>query len=117
MTKEQFINNMNRQLTHTVYDPHPIASRGTFLCLIKMGTAFWNTKMNNKEFYDKTDEQNEINGEKILFNNNLIFKKKNGGDISFKKNNESGKDCKANDSSPPKTKEDTEDPLFVQIID
>ena len=85
MTKGQFINDMNRQLTHTIYNPSPIASHGTILGLLKRGVAFWNTKMNHKEFWDKKHESNKINEDKILFSNRLILKKKNAEDISFKK--------------------------------
>ena len=57
----------------------------------------------------KKVEETQAMLDKIHFSNKLISKKKNAEDISFKKNNETGNDCKENDASPPKTKEDTKD--------
>ena len=114
MTKGQFINDMNRQLTSTIYDPEPIASRGTVLQLVMHGKAFWNTKMDHEDFWGKKHESNKINEDKQLFSEKLIIKKKKKitetvEDTSFENIVTIGKDHKANDASPPKTKEGTKD--------
>ena len=66
MSKGQFINDMNRQLTCIEYDPEPIAVRGNILWLIMNGEAFWSTEMDQEDFWGNNNPK--LNDESLKTN-------------------------------------------------